>query len=91
MFPVSSTVQELKGVLQVQKGLEVLKKDPKIILKIRRDIQKYDLFKFNHNKDSNIHIILFFEDLPVFFFLKIRINYISEYINFPKLRAVGFD
>ena len=46
MFPVSSTVQEVKGVLKVEKGLKVLKKDPKTILKIRRDIQKYDLFKF---------------------------------------------
>ena len=57
MFPVSSTVQELKRVLTVEKGLKVLKKDQKIILEIRRDIQKYDLFKFYYNKDLIIDII----------------------------------
>ena len=57
MFPVLSTVQELKRVLKVEKGLKVLKKDQKIILKIRRDIQKYDLFKFYYNKDLIIYII----------------------------------
>ena len=55
MFPVSSTVQELKRVLKVEKGLKVLKKDQKIILKIRRDIQKYDLLKFYYNKDLIIY------------------------------------